>query len=255
MEFTTRNDFWRIFLNHRRMWLQMVSEGTAVSLNDADLAMILGLCNCANISQIEVTDEKLGAALKTLIDAEARKDLDIEVVSAGVARGTGDNSMLSLSPLSKLSAVCADGDCDNARNDMILIYGWNQGWLPASLSNDRFSKGRTFLPLCHLSPALWRSDLQLVARTPFLADIRDVLGAVANLFNDVDLDVLMLLERVQELQSTHRGKASRRADRPKERPTDIDDVVQRLRDELRDAGRTIALQRSVLATAFSALGG
>lgn len=255
MKTMTRDDFWRHMLELRRLWFEVNAGANTCLLSDVDLTVLSAFCQCARVSDIEVEDSGLAFTLETVLGNQEINKNVFRISPWDSFVGENGEDCVRLISLSKLIDIIDLSESVRHRSTLAtLVYGWSEGWCPSASPMKGWPKDILFLPMSNLSPVLWRSNVQVMTIHDRREQVGKYLKALSGLFNDSDLDLLMLLDRIQVLETAARGRSAERLRRSGKQPSDGGEV-QRLMGELHDARRTIALQNSMLATAYKALGG
>jgi hypothetical protein len=234
-------------LELRRAWMgDMAGPRLGLrSFNDADLVFVGFLAHVFGASSLVVTTEQVYAAL---LDAYSRLAPQERVT---IERWSDGNRPASTSlvithfedaGIHSVEERATDTDC------LVVTYGWGSPWEPAKLRAE-WNRDTLFVPTFGVSPALWRSSIQLMVSRPRLAEAEEILTTIGSILNDQDFDTLLLLEKLQTLELKLREQRSTPQPGPPV-PQKKDGTAASVERELLDLRRTLVLQQTALATAY-----
>jgi hypothetical protein len=238
-------------LELRRAWVgDTAGNGTGLrSFNDADLVFVGFLAHVFGASVLVVTTEQVyGALLDAYSRLRPQERVTIERWSDG-NRPASTSLVLTHFEDAAIHAVeerATDTDC------LVVTYGWGSPWEPAKLRSAEWNHDTLFVPTFGLSPALWRSSIQLMVSRPRLAEAEEILTMIGSILNDQDFDTLLLLEKLQTLELKLREKRPTPQPEPPVLQTKDGDAAS-VERELLDLRRTLVLQQTALATAYAQL--
>jgi hypothetical protein len=238
-------------LELRRAWVgDTAGTGAGLrSFNDADLVFVGFLAHVFGASFLVVTTEQVyGALLDAYSRLRPQERVTIERWSDG-NRPASTSLVLTHFEDAAIHSVeerATDTDC------LVVTYGWGSPWEPAKLRSAEWNHDTLFVPTFGVSPALWRSSIQLMVSRPRLAEAEEILTMIGSILNDQDFDTLLLLEKLQTLELKLREK------RPTPQPGPAvlqkkDGDAASVERELLDLRRTLVLQQMALATAYAQL--
>ena len=216
------------------------------SFNSADIVVLGLVAHFSKSPTVYIQDLQLADLIKLAIKKSGLEDIFDVANKASIIERTPPK-YISLIPNETIDEGYIECTGDNQKQ-IILVHGWRKPWTPSKFRGADRLDGKVFVQISSVSPALWRTGLNILVDRTRLSDATSVTQEIKLLFNADEFDVYCLLEQIQKLKEDLQNGSSAIT---KTVDASEDERVIVLEQELAELRRTSLLQQTALATIYN----
>jgi hypothetical protein len=238
------------YMKLKSAWTHVIEHYEKVvdddSFNSADIVVLGLVAHFSKSPIVYIQDLQLSNLIMLAVKESGLEDIFDVANKASIIERTPPNyiSLISKETIDEGYIEYA-GD---SQKQIILVHGWRKPWTPSNFHSADCLDGKVFVQISSVSPALWRTGLNILVDRTRLSDATSVTQEIKLLFNADEFDVYCLLEQIQKLKEDLQNGSSAIT---KTVDASEDERVIVLEQELAELRRTSLLQQTALATIYN----
>jgi hypothetical protein len=238
------------YMKLKTAWTHVIEHYEKVvdddSFNSADIVVLGLVAHFSKSPIVYIQDLQLSDLITLAVKESGLEDIFDVADKASIIERTPPK-YISLIPNETIDEGYIECTGDNQKQ-IILVHGWRKPWTPSKFRAADRLDGKVFVQISSVSPALWRTGLNILVDRSRLSDATSITQEIKTLFNADEFDVYYLLEQIQKLKEEQQDGNSATV---KTADASGDERVIVLEQELTELRRTSLLQQTALATVYN----